>query len=207
MKEFHDNLHFERFLHVASIVLGFEGGFSDNPDDAGGKTNLGITERTLNAAYKKGITEHNDILKLTRKEALMIYFRMYWIPCHAYEIPDPLDFAMFDLAVNGGCGRAVMILQEAINDFLVQPIAVDGGFGPKTKAALDRICSTEITGFLPFASILSMVYLIERVEFYDQITDGEAPSPSRRKQEIKNRTFLRGWIRRTMTQKRKFRKG
>lgn len=37
----------DRFLTALQIVLGIEGGYSDDPDDKGGRTYLGITEEML----------------------------------------------------------------------------------------------------------------------------------------------------------------
>ena len=199
--EKYEKYNFKRFLHIASVVLGFEGGFSDDPDDAGGKTNLGVTEGTLYEAYKRGIVAHYDVKKLTRKEALNIYFEMFWIPSHAYEIPDPLGFCVFDLAINGGPGRAIITLQQTVNGILEKQISEDGGFGPQTRTALEEILSKFIPGMQDWPTILSQVFLLERVEFYDDITDGEANTLKKREQEIRNRKFLRGWIRRVIKQR------
>jgi len=189
---------YERFLHIAQIVLGFEGGFSDDPDDAGGKTNLGVTEGTLQRAYKNNIVNHNDIHSLSKHEALQIYFHMYWIAAHCHEINHPLNFLHFDLAVNGGVGRAIRNLQQTVNAVAEKKISVDGGFGPETRGAINRINNQSVLGLVPIPDILCYVYLLERVEFYDDITDGKGRNA---RQEIKNRKFLRGWIRRTMEQK------
>jgi hypothetical protein len=40
--------------------------------------------------------------------------------------------------------------------------------------------------------------LENRVALYGAITDGVAATEAKRAQEIRNRTFLRGWIRRTV---------
>jgi len=193
-----EKYRYERFLHIAQIVLGFEGGYSDDPNDAGGKTNLGVTEGTLARAYKKGIVKHNDIRSLSKYEALQIYFHMYWIPAHCYELNYPLDFLHFDLAINAGTGRAVRNLQQTVNAVAEKRISVDGMYGPETRDALFNLCNQSVLGLVPIPDILCYVYLLERVEFYDDITDGKGRNA---KQEIKNRKFLRGWIRRVIKQK------
>ena len=46
------------------------------------------------------------------------------------------------------------------------------------------------------ARALAAAMEVERMMFYAEITDGEAATPARREQEVRNRTFLRGWIER-----------
>jgi len=43
-----------RFDDAFKIVLGFEGGYVNDPADKGGETNYGITASTLNSAKTKG---------------------------------------------------------------------------------------------------------------------------------------------------------
>ena len=50
-----------KFENAFSRVLGFEGGYSDDPDDRGGKTRFGITEAT---AAKHGYTGHMEDITL-----------------------------------------------------------------------------------------------------------------------------------------------
>ena len=52
------------FDHCIELVLGHEGGYVDDPNDAGGETNWGISKR----AYKDV-----DIKNLTKEEAKAIY--------------------------------------------------------------------------------------------------------------------------------------
>jgi len=51
-----------RFLRAAQIILGHEGGLVDDPLDRGGRTNLGITQGTLNTARRTitGLPERVD---------------------------------------------------------------------------------------------------------------------------------------------------
>jgi lysozyme family protein len=43
-----------KFEDAFKIVLGFEGGYVNDPADKGGETNYGITASTLNSAKTKG---------------------------------------------------------------------------------------------------------------------------------------------------------
>ena len=42
--------NYENFKRALSFVLGNEGGYSNDPRDNGGETNLGITQSTLDRA-------------------------------------------------------------------------------------------------------------------------------------------------------------
>lgn len=124
---------FERCLPV---VLGAEGGYSNHPNDRGGKTNMGITEGTLSNAYSKGIVSHKDVKKLTRDEAAKIYQTLYWQPSGAGQIPWPLCLLHFDAAVNCGVDAAGKQLQRTINSIKGPVLKVDGAVGPATLAAI-----------------------------------------------------------------------
>lgn len=192
-----------RFDKCLRVVFGSEGGWSDNPNDAGGKTNFGITEGTLRAAFADGQVGHDDIRKLTRDEAAAIYRARYWDAAHCDEIPEPVDLFVFDAAVNCGVRTGVKFLQSALVFVTGEPLAVDGGFGPATRGAMHEFCAAHehiskdrIIGIHPdvLLRLLALAVLAERTEYYLAISDGEASTAERRRQEIKNRTFLRGWF-------------
>lgn len=130
-----DTADFERAL---KHVLEMEGGYTDDPHDPGGPTNLGITLRVL----AQWMGESVDASSLPRlKEALRrmgpeqasaIYLARYWTPSGASELPPALAFMHFDAAVNHGVGTAVRMLQEALG------VEADGEIGPVTRAAVSR---------------------------------------------------------------------
>jgi len=109
-------------------VLEFEGGFSHHPSDPGGATNLGITQAALSRFRGRPVTKA-EVRSLTVDEATEIYRRNYWEPCRCDELPDGLDLAVFDCAVNQGVSRASLLLQQAAG---LKPL---GGIGPRTVAA------------------------------------------------------------------------
>lgn len=108
------------FIRAVDLVLRHEGGLVDNPNDPGGLTNFGISQR----AYPDV-----DIRALTRNQAMEIYERDYWLPIRGDELPEPVAIVLFDMAVNMGRDRAVRLLQRALN------IPQDGLLGPRTVAA------------------------------------------------------------------------
>lgn len=179
-----------RFDECFKKVLNVEGGYSDHPSDKGGKTNYGITEATLNAAYKTGLVKHNDIKKLTVDEAKTIYKANYWDKCKCDMLPVPLDYLVFDAAVNHGTGAAVKLLQKSLNALLrYTELKVDGIIGPLTLRAInDYVGLGSTPGTPPNSNIryLCIDVLLNRVELYSSIVNNN------RSQE----KFLRGWLNR-----------
>lgn len=109
-------------------LLGNEGGFVDHPDDPGGATNYGITQKTARANGYLG-----DMRNFTLAQAIEIYRKSYWNPIKADQLPDALRFHVFDAAVNSGPTQAVKWLQQAAG------VAQDGIVGPATIAASMRV--------------------------------------------------------------------
>lgn len=101
------------FCELVGLVLRSEGGYVNDPDDAGGPTKCGIA---LN--YNAGICKEFAIFtaedmknKMTPLIAKQIYFRKYWKACGAHLIPDKkLAYTHFDMAVNAGVGTAARLL-------------------------------------------------------------------------------------------------
>ncbi len=176
-----------RFDECFKLVLDSEGGYSDNTDDKGGKTNWGITEATLNSAYRAGLVSHNDIKKLTADEAKAIYKTNYWDKCKCDALPAPLDYLVFDAAVNHGTGGAGELLQKSINTVMkTDALKVDGAIGPLTLDAVNRYLGQfKSTCTLPVED-LCFAFLLERVQKYNLII---AKDPSQK-------TFIHGWLNR-----------
>ena len=109
------------FDRAFEIVIGHEGGLTDNPADPGGLTKYGISQR----AYPD-----EDIEGLTLDRAKDLYYSDYWLPLQAFELPDRIAVMLFDMAVNMGRFSAVKCLQRAVG------VKDDGWLGPVTRAAL-----------------------------------------------------------------------
>src|SRR5688572_22118919 len=111
--------HNARFSKCYPIVLAVEGGFLSDAKarqqgDKGGATNHGIAFN-YNQGYLKayGIIRPDEIQHLTREQALEIYFRKYWLPCQADELPDTkLALVYFDMVVNAGQYAADKLLSR-----------------------------------------------------------------------------------------------
>lgn len=117
-------------------ILRAEGGEVDDPDDRGGYTRYGISQR----AYP-----NEDIASLTKARARQLYCQDYWQRAGCDRLDDArLAVVHFDAAVNHGVGRAIRLLQEAAG------VTVDGLIGPETLGAANggdpRILIVELLG-------------------------------------------------------------
>lgn len=112
------------------LLMENEGGFVDDPDDPGGRTNWGITQ-----GFLESIGDDRDPAELTQDDAKELYQEHFWQAVHGDELPDPLATMLFDAAVNHGVGRATKMLQEICNAYLDSDLEVDGIFGPLTLEA------------------------------------------------------------------------
>jgi len=119
-----------KFDDIIEKVLEHEGGLVDDSKDAGGLTNMGISQR----AYPD-----EDIRGLTVERAKELYKRDYWDRYRTGNLPDRLRHIFVDMCINMGGGRAIKILQEACNSKNATKIDVDGGIGPATIKAASNV--------------------------------------------------------------------
>ena len=92
-------------------TLEFEGGYSNDPQDPGGETNFGITERE---AVRQGY--NGDMRTIPMSMVQFIYHTSYWNSMQCDRINDQqIANHLFDCGVNMGSGTAGRILQKALN--------------------------------------------------------------------------------------------
>lgn len=142
--------------------------------DPGGDTRYGISERAHPDV---------DLHKLTEGSARAIAKVMYWNRLRCYQLPDLLQFQVFDTGYNCGPSTAARILQLAINVelcSLAPPdeilLKVDGVLGRATVAAAaahspSRVCR---------------IFKALRAANYLRLAD-ERPGSAK---------FIHGWLRR-----------
>ena len=111
------------FPKCLEVILKSEGGYVNDPHDAGGETNMGISKRAFPDV---------DIKNLTKEHASAIYKKYYWNKVQGDALPSGLDLVVFDSAVNSGPAQAVKWLQRAIS------VRDDGVLGPVTLVALQK---------------------------------------------------------------------
>lgn len=127
---------------VTGRIIADEGGFVDNPADAGGPTKFGITIATLSAWRGKPCTAA-DVQDLSRDEAVAIYKQKYVIAPGFDRINDVgLRTAVANAAVLFGPGRVIAALQQLV------AVTADGVFGPATRAAVNAIEPRELVNAL-----------------------------------------------------------
>jgi lysozyme family protein len=108
------------------------------PGDPGGCTKYGI-----DAADHPGV----DIPGLTLDQAMEMYRDAEWTQCQCDALPQGIDTAVFDTAVNNGVHTAGILLQRALNA-CGGTLEVDGEIGPVTIAAANQICDASKWGVL-----------------------------------------------------------
>ncbi len=101
------------FARALALVLKSEGGWSDNPADPGGATMKGVTLANFRR-YVKADASKADLKKIGDDQVATVYRRFYWDAVLGAELPDGVDYAVFDFAVNSGPGRAVKYLQATV---------------------------------------------------------------------------------------------
>ena len=126
------------------LMLGSEGGFSDDPRDNGnklpdgrlGSTMLGVTQYNWENWIGHQVT-HEQMKKLTPADVKPFYKKKFWDACRCNDLPDGIDYLVFDFAVNAGVGRSAKTLQSAVG------ATPDGSIGPLTLAAVNAYNNPE----------------------------------------------------------------
>ena len=115
-----------RFERAYAPLKIHEGGYVNHPDDPGGATNKGVTQRTYDSFRERNGLLKRDVREITGGEVKEIYQRQYWDAISADDLPDGVAYCVFDAAVNSGPGRAVRWLQKCVG------AKVDGVAGNET---------------------------------------------------------------------------
>jgi lysozyme family protein len=166
-------------------VIGREGAFSDNPNDSGGPTMWGITERVARANGYNG-----PMRDMPRETAKNIYFARYVQgPGFAavMAVSDAIAEELVDTGVNMGPGVASLFLQQALNGLNSQghdyaDIAEDGDVGDGTIRALKAFLAKR--GKEGEAVLLKALNCLQGAR-YIELARGRAA----------NEAFLYGWLR------------
>jgi len=155
------------FENCLAKLLVHEGGYVNHPSDPGGMTNLGVTARVWQEWVGHEVDE-KQMRALTPEMVAPLYKRKYWDACRSDDLVSGVDYAVFDVAVNSGAGRAIKFLQSCVG------VDADGGFGPRTLAAV-KVAEQD-------PARLIELYCAKRLEFLQSLKTFE--------------TFGKGWSRR-----------
>ena len=100
----------KEFEFAFSYIMEWEGGYVNDPNDPGGETKYGISQRAH---------PNVDIKKLTLQQAKDIYRRDYWIAAGMHYIDDRRVAAkIFDVTVNMGSKRATKLVLKTLKSVL-----------------------------------------------------------------------------------------
>lgn len=126
------------FDRLFDLVVGVEGGFVDDPNDAGGATKFGVTRATLAAWLNRPATKE-EVRALTLETAKEIFHDRFWRPIAGNSLPPTVAAFIFDMAVNSGPATAGKLLQDAIKSIQKMELKTDGAIGPKTITAIGQV--------------------------------------------------------------------
>jgi lysozyme family protein len=157
------------FTKAIQVVLDNEGGYVNNPNDPGGATNFGISQRSF---------PNLDIKNLTRQQAIEIYLNNYWNPQNYSNINDQnVATKVFDFAVNAGPLTSNKLLQQACNTLGTSPaLKIDGNLGPASIKAINSLDSDNLLA----------TFRTELVDYYTGLCN----------KNPKFNIFLKGWLKR-----------
>jgi len=131
----------ENWEMAFQMVLKHEGGYVNNPKDPGGMTNLGVTKKVWEE-YVGHEVDENIMRGLTPDMVQPLYKKNYWDRIKGDQLPDGVDYAAYDLAVNSGVGRAAKYLQQ------IAGVPADGVIGPKSLEAIKACPAEEVVDAL-----------------------------------------------------------
>lgn len=157
----------ENWESAFAHVIKSEGGYVNDPHDAGGETNLGVTKAAW-AGYLGRPIADGEMKALTVDVVKPFYKKMYWDKLHGDELPGGLDYAAFDFGVNAGTGQAAKFIQRAVG------VTADGAIGPGTMGAVAKANPAQL-----LASFTQ-----QKKDFYNGIVE-------RKPDQAK---FLKGWM-------------
>ena len=129
----------ENYPQALKQVLKYEGGYVDHPKDPGGPTNKGVTQAVYDNWRKSQNLSIQSVRAIADSEVAAIYKNLYWDRISGDNLPDGVDFAVFDFAVNSGVSRAAKTLQAVVG------VTQDGVIGPATIQAAKTYVAMSVT--------------------------------------------------------------
>lgn len=171
-------------IAVVGGVVATEGGFVDDPNDAGGATNHGVTEQVAREHGYDG-----PMQELPEDTARRIYAETY-IEAPQFDrvlaLSPAVGTKLVDIGVNAGPGRAGQWFQQSLNDLSrggrdYTPVGVDGAVGPRTLAAYRAL--EQRRGRVKACELTLKLLDGYQTAHYTRLAQGRA-----------NASFLVGWL-------------
>lgn len=161
---------------ISTTIDRYEGGFVNHRNDRGGPTNMGITQRVYEA-YKGYSVSVSEIRNMPRRDAVAIYKNQYFNNPGIGRLPQEVHHKVFDMTVNHGPKRAIILLQRALVRLGWRSTSRDGIIGPQTISNTQEALNT-------FGQSRVVNTIVEiRNEFFDAII----------RNDRSQRVFERGW--------------
>lgn len=162
----------DNFNKSFDLVIGHEGGFSNDQRDTGnhlpdgreGSTMWGCTQYNYEQYVGHPLT-HEDMKKLTPNDVKPLYKKNYWDAVHGDDLPGGIDYAAFDFAINAGPSASRKLIQKALG------VNADGVFGPVTLASIHAADEKEL--LQKFTDAKSLFYI-----------------------NLNNPIYIKGWLKR-----------
>jgi lysozyme family protein len=167
----------ENFEQIMNAIFTLEGGFSNDPRDPGGMTNLGVTARAW-AAWRRvplsSITAEK-MRNLTQADVLPLYRANYWNLIDGDNLPSGLDAQVMHMEVNAG-GVAAKELQAIVG------ATQDGVIGDQTLGMIKIYC-----GYIATGGMLGLIAALVRAQiaYYQSLPEFDI--------------YGNGWVRRVQT--------
>jgi hypothetical protein len=136
----------ENFQRSFEHMIRSEGGYSNHPNDPGGRTNLGVTQEVLEDWVDRAVTE-DEMRSLTPEKVKPLYKDMYWDRIKGDNLPNGVDYCVFDAAVNSGVFRATKWLQTTVGakpDGVIGELTLNLVRLTNPKMIVDKYCSNRL---------------------------------------------------------------
>lgn len=164
---------------LVPFILRWEGGWADDKDDKGGKTNRGITIDTYNALAKQllGIEPSLENFRQLTKEQAGLFVKYFWDKStgnnriNSQKIAEAITTWRW-----GSGGYGLKEFQRLLNEKHNANLKVDGGIGTNTVGVVNKIDENKLFDEM----------IIARKLFFENLAKRD---PSQMK-------FLKGWTNR-----------
>lgn len=170
---------------IIDEIIVTEGEYSNYPEDKGGPTKYGVTQKTLSAWLGRPASVQ-EVKDLKIEVARNILYNLYFLQ-PGYDRFQPIDLRhlLVDISINSGPARANRLLQQALLLGLPEGrrLLADGVLGPRTMEAYRDV--VRLRGLRWLIDTITD----ERIVFLTEIV---VSNPK----QIK---FLRGWIKRALS--------
>lgn len=180
-------------------TMGHEGGYVNDPDDAGGETYGGISrvynpswegwnviDDHLSTSYPESLDDNDELQDVVEN----FYEQHYWDVNRLDEVASQaVADEMFDTGVNMGINRAAKFLQESLNylnrnSLIFGDLVVDGKIGRASLSALNSVLINDEEVLLKIMNVLQGMHYLNYMR----------KSPTQEK-------YARGWFQRVSLSK------